>query len=64
MDIYSIAWSAGLDAGNRSMRKAGRNKWTDDDYSKAVETMEKLLTPDIVSVTIELVGNGTVGTDT
>ena len=33
-----IARAAGTDAGNRSMRKAGRQRWNDDDFNVAAET--------------------------
>jgi len=32
---YKIAMAAGQDAGNRSMRAAGRTSWNEDDYAAA-----------------------------
>ena len=43
--IYEIAHAIGQDAGNRSMRKAGRKVWNRKDYNKAAETMSRLLGP-------------------
>ena len=37
-----LAWSASLDAGNRSMRKAGRTAWNEDDYNTAVDEFNRL----------------------
>ena len=37
-----LAWAAGRDAGNRSMRAAGRTVWNADDYDAAQETYERL----------------------
>lgn len=34
--------SAATDAGNRSMRSAGRSKWNDEDYNAAVAEHERL----------------------
>lgn len=39
---YKFAHSAGWDAGNRSMRKAGRSKWNDDDWNAACAEFERL----------------------
>lgn len=39
----AMCYSAGRDAGNRSMRKAGRAKWNQDDYNAAAEEFERLL---------------------
>ena len=39
---YGIAHAAGQDAGNRSMRKAGRLSWNDDDYAAACAEFERL----------------------
>ena len=38
-----IARSAGEDAANRRMRKAGRRRWTAADYDHAVDVMNHLL---------------------
>jgi hypothetical protein len=38
-----IARSAGEDAANRRMRKAGRRRWTAADYDHAVDVMNRLL---------------------
>jgi hypothetical protein len=40
---YQIAHAAGWDAGNRSMRAAGRTKWNEDDWNAAAEVMYRLL---------------------
>lgn len=32
---YAVAHASGMDAGNRSMRAAGRTKWNEDDYDAA-----------------------------
>lgn len=37
-----IAWAAAFDAGNRSMRIAGRAAWNEADRDAAVETYERL----------------------
>jgi hypothetical protein len=37
-----IAWAAATDAGNLSMRKAGRTAWSRKDYNVAVRTFNKL----------------------
>lgn len=39
---YDIAMGAGQDAGNRSMRRAGRTAWSEDDYNVAVEEFNRL----------------------
>jgi len=39
---YSLAIAAGQDAGNRSMRQAGRSKWDEDDWNVAAETFGRL----------------------
>jgi hypothetical protein len=39
----SIAYAAGLDAGNRSMREAGRTKWSPEDAERASEATQRLL---------------------
>jgi ribosomal protein L2 len=38
-----IARSAGEDAANRRMRKAGRQRWTAADYDHAVTIMNRVL---------------------
>ena len=38
-----IAYAAGRDAGNRSMRAAGRTEWNDDDWDAASEVTARLL---------------------
>jgi hypothetical protein len=40
---YQIAMAAGQDAGNRSMREAGRTAWNEDDYNTAAEVANRLL---------------------
>lgn len=37
-----IAWAAATDAGNRSMRTAGRNGWNRSDYNTAARTFNTL----------------------
>ena len=39
---HEAAHAAGRDAGNRSMRAAGRTTWNDDDYNAAAGTYEKI----------------------
>ena len=39
---YQLAHAAGTDAGNRSMRRAGRRKWNDLDYAAAVKEFERI----------------------
>ena len=39
----AIAYAAGRDAGNASMRKANRTTWDEDDYNAAAETTNRLL---------------------
>ena len=36
---YQIAMAAGQDAGDRSMREAGRTSWNDEDWNAACSTM-------------------------
>lgn len=38
-----LAHAAGWDAGNASMRKAGRTKWNRADYNLAARTTNRLL---------------------
>ncbi len=37
------ARAVGTDAGNRSMRKAGRTVWNADDYVAAVQAMDEIV---------------------
>jgi hypothetical protein len=39
----ALARAAGMDAGNFSMRKAGRTVWSVDDYNAAAATTNQLL---------------------
>jgi hypothetical protein len=39
---YQLAHAAGIDAGNRSMRRAGRKKWNDRDYAAAIKEFERI----------------------
>jgi len=39
----AMCYAAGRDAGNRSMRKAGRTAWAQDDYNTACAEFERLL---------------------
>lgn len=36
-----IAWAAATDAGNLSMRRAGRTGWSKDDYQEAVDMFHR-----------------------
>lgn len=38
-----LAYASGRDAGNTSMRRAGRKRWNVDDYNIAAETTNRLL---------------------
>jgi len=38
-----LARAIGWDAGNRSMRAAGREKWNEDDYNAGVRAMDDCL---------------------
>lgn len=40
---YKLAMAAGADAANRSMRKAGRTKWSKKDYQICCDTVARLL---------------------
>ncbi|HEY1244943.1 MAG TPA: hypothetical protein VGF29_08935 [Hyphomicrobiaceae bacterium] len=42
-EALRVARSAGEDAANRRMRKAGRRRWTAADYDHAVNTMNHIL---------------------
>lgn len=37
-----LAWSASIDAGNRSMRAAGRKAWNAEDYLAAAREFDRL----------------------
>lgn len=39
----ALARSVGQDAGNKSMRKAGRSVWSAEDFDAACEAMRKAL---------------------
>jgi hypothetical protein len=39
----AIARAAGRDAGNRSMRAAGRSAWNEDDWSAACDMFDRLM---------------------
>jgi hypothetical protein len=38
-----LAHAAGMDAGNRSMRRAGRTAWNEEDYNAAAAEEHRLL---------------------
>ena len=38
-----LAYAAGRDAGNRSMRNGNRTAWNEDDYNAASEVTNRLL---------------------
>ncbi len=40
---YKIAHAAGRDAGNRSARRAGRTRWSEDDFNAASRAMDQIL---------------------
>ncbi|KKN50726.1 hypothetical protein LCGC14_0629880 [marine sediment metagenome] len=40
---YQIAAAAAQDAGNRSMRKAGRKRWSSKDYNAACAEFNRIL---------------------
>ena len=40
---YDLAMAAARDAGNRSMRKAGRKAWNEHDYNAAVQEFHRLI---------------------
>lgn len=42
---YDIAMAAGRDAGNKSMRKGGRDHWSQEDWDAAERTFKVLKTP-------------------
>ena len=37
-----LAWAAAMDAGNRAMRKAGRSKWSEEDFITACDEFDRL----------------------
>jgi len=39
----ALAWAAATDAGNRSMREAGRTAWSAEDYAAAAEELHRLI---------------------
>jgi len=39
---YSLAMAASRDAGNRSMRKAGRKRWNVADWNVAAEVFNRI----------------------
>ncbi len=39
----TLAHAAGWDAGNRSMREAGRTEWNEDDWNEAARIYTKIL---------------------
>lgn len=41
---YELAMAAGKDAANRNMRKAGRDRWNEEDADLAVDTFNRLCT--------------------
>ena len=41
--LPSLIRASAQDAGNASMRKANRAKWSEDDYNAACETQERLV---------------------
>ncbi len=40
---YAIAYAASQDEGNRSMRKAGRTRWNEEDRDAACRTYHRLM---------------------
>jgi hypothetical protein len=38
-----LAYAAGRDAGNRSMRRAGRTAWNEEDWGAAADVTNRLL---------------------
>ena len=45
ISVNRLAYLAGTDAANRNMRKDGRTRWNDEDYSIAVAEMNRILDP-------------------
>jgi hypothetical protein len=42
---YPLAMAVGQDAGNRSMRAAGRTRWSDEDYNVAAAQFARAYGP-------------------
>ncbi len=42
---YKLAHAIGWDAGNRHMRANGRTTWDEDDYNRACEAFNQLMSP-------------------
>lgn len=49
----SLAWSAATDAGDRSMRAAGRTAWDEEDWDVAAEQFAKLCSHQVAIAAIE-----------
>ena len=43
---HAVAMAAGRDAGNASMRRAGRTAWNEDDWNAAADAVAALLAID------------------
>jgi len=43
LPLPSLIRASAWDAGNQSMRAAGRQKWSDDDYNAAVRCQDRLI---------------------
>lgn len=43
ISLHVVAFAAGTDAGNRSMRAAGRTKWNRADYNAAAREQARIL---------------------
>ena len=43
ISLHVVAFAAGTDAGNRSMRAAGRTKWSRVDYRVAAKEQARIL---------------------
>ena len=39
---YKAAMAAGADAGNRNMKRHGRNTWNDEDWNKSAEVFDRI----------------------
>ena len=39
---YELAMAAAQDAGNRQMRKAGRDRWSVEDWNRACDEFDRL----------------------
>lgn len=55
-----LARAAGWDAGNRSMRDAGRTRWNEDDWNEAARTTNELMRLCLANHN-QCVDKGTVG---